>query len=41
MNAGASTYAVPSPIEGSDTARVLIGLLGIEPGVPNAYPSPS
>ena len=40
MNAGGSTSATPLPIEGSGTARV-VGRLGIEPGAPNAYPSPA
>jgi hypothetical protein len=38
--AGAFTYAAPSPIEGSGAAWIAVELLGIEPGVPNSYPSP-
>ena len=34
MNAGASTSAVPSPIEGSDTARVLLGSWALSPARP-------
>ena len=41
MNAGASTSAVPSPIEGLGHSVGLVGRLGIEPGAPNAYPSPA
>ena len=41
MNAGASTSAVPSPIEGLGHSVGLVGRLGIEPGTPNAYPSPA
>jgi hypothetical protein len=40
MNAGVSIFATPSPIEGSRVAEEDIGRLGIEPGAPNAYPSP-
>ena len=41
MNAGASTYAVPSPIKGSGTAWVLLGSWALSPAPPNAYPSPA
>ena len=41
MNAGASTSAVPSPIEGLGHSVGRVGRLGIEPGAPNAYPSPA
>jgi hypothetical protein len=34
MNAGASTYAVPSPIEGSGTAWVLLGSWALSPARP-------
>src|SRR6266571_4443735 len=34
MNAGASTSAVPSPIEGSDTAWVLLGSWALSPARP-------
>jgi hypothetical protein len=40
MNAGVSIFATPSPIEGSRVAEEDVGRLGIEPGAPNAYPSP-
>jgi len=36
MNAGASTSAGPSPIEGSGTAGVLLGSWALSP----AYPTP-
>jgi hypothetical protein len=41
MNAGASTFAVPEPIEGLGHGVGLVGHLGMEPGAPNASPSPS
>src|SRR5712692_11924821 len=34
MNAGASTYAVPSPIKGSGTAWVLLGSWALSPARP-------
>src|SRR5262245_38935588 len=34
MNAGASTHAVPSPIEGSGTAWVLLGSWALSPARP-------
>src|SRR5712691_1251981 len=34
MNAGASTYAAPSPIEGSGTAWVLLGSWALSPARP-------
>src|SRR6266702_818109 len=34
MNAGASTYAVPSPIEGPGTAWVLLGSWALSPARP-------
>jgi len=34
MNAGASTYTVPSPIEGSGTAWVLLGSWALSPARP-------
>ena len=34
MNAGASTHAVPSPIEGSSTAWVLLGSWALSPARP-------
>src|SRR5216684_382942 len=34
MNAGASTYAVPSPIKGSGTAWVLLGFWALSPARP-------
>ena len=34
MNAGASPYAVPSPIEGSGTAWVLLGSWALSPARP-------
>jgi NAD(P)-dependent dehydrogenase (short-subunit alcohol dehydrogenase family) len=40
MTAGVSIFATPSPIEGSRVAEEDVGRLGIEPGAPNAYPSP-
>src|SRR6266568_5384742 len=38
MNAGASTYAVPSPIEGSGTAWVLLGSWALSPARPTPIP---
>jgi hypothetical protein len=36
MNAGASTYAVPSPIKGSGTAWVLLGSWALSPARPTS-----
>src|SRR2546422_3374873 len=38
MNAGASTYAVPSPIKGSGTAWVLLGSWALSPARPTPIP---
>ena len=38
MNAGASPYAVPSPIEGSGTAWVLLGSWALSPARPTPIP---
>src|SRR5215471_12261464 len=38
MNAGASTSAVPSPIEGSGTAWVLLGAWALSPARPTPIP---
>src|SRR5437867_12637172 len=38
MNAGASTSAVPSPIEGSGTAWVLLGSWALSPARPTPIP---
>src|SRR5262250_741443 len=41
MNAGASTHAVPSPIEGSGTAWVLLGSWALSPARPTPiHPRP-